>query len=293
MSTSRHTVPLPRRALAIAIVLALLAPAAALAQDDFSLEEAAPVEVDENALAELTTIYSHVEFGLGFLNDDSFRFGRFRGLDSDGVFGVFNLDWYKRAPYDSADPTYTRLTVNDLGLDSRTARFEHGRQGDYRVRVDYAQLPMLRSDSGSTIFNGAGGTLLTLPPGWVPRTNTSGMTALLPSLQPIELRHDRRRIGLRLACAGRASRLQEEVSHEHFPPYRPAAAPGPGHRHRARVAGAGRRIRPGRLQPRGSRAGRGGCRGARRPHHDLQPRRVRAGLPRRRLVPLRPLDRPA
>jgi MtrB/PioB family decaheme-associated outer membrane protein len=196
MSTSRHTVPLPRRALATAIVLALLVPAAAFAQDDFSLEEAAPVEVDAEALADLTTIYSHVEFGLGYLDDDSFRYGRWTGLHDQGAFAVFNLDWYKRAPYDSPDPTWTRLSVTDLGLDSRTARFEHGRQGDYRVRVDYAQLPMLRSDSGSTIFNGAGGTLLTLPPGWVPRTNTSGMTALLPSLQPIELRHDRRRIGL-------------------------------------------------------------------------------------------------
>lgn len=196
MSTSRHTVPLPRRALATAIVLALLVPAAALAQDDFSLEEAAPVEVDANALAELTTIYSHVEFGLGFLDDDSFRYGRYTGLEDDGLFAVFNLDWYKRAPYDSPDPTYTRLTVSDLGLDSRTARFEHGRQGNYRVRVDYAQLPMLRTDTASTIFDGAGGTLLTLPAGWDPGTNTAGMDTLLSSLRPIELRHDRRRVGL-------------------------------------------------------------------------------------------------
>ena len=196
MSTSRHTVPLPRRALAIAIVLALLVPAAALAQDDFNLEETAPAEVDATALADLTTIYSQVEFGLGWLDDASFRFGRFSGLHDKGVFGVFNLDWYKRAPYDGPDPTWTRLTVNDLGLDARTARFEHGRQGDYRVRVDYTQLPMLRSDSGSTIFDGAGGTRLILPAGWVPGQNTSGMTALAGALQPVELRTDRRRIGL-------------------------------------------------------------------------------------------------
>ena len=196
MSTSRHTVPLPRRALATAIVLALLVPVAALAQDDFSLEEAAPVETDADALAELTTIYSHVEFGLGALSEQSFRFGRFSGLDAEGVFGVFNLDWYKRAPYDSPDPTYTRLIVNDLGLDSRSARFEHGRQGAYRIRADYARLPMLRSDTTSTIFMGAGGTLLTLPNSWVPGTSTAGMTALASSLRPMELRHDRRRFGL-------------------------------------------------------------------------------------------------
>jgi MtrB/PioB family decaheme-associated outer membrane protein len=196
MSTSRHTVPLPRRALAAAIVLALCLPLAAHAQDDFNLEEAAPAPVDADAIADLTTIYSHVEFGLGWLDDDAFRFGRFNGLDNGGAFAVFGLDWYRRAPYDSPDPTYTRLTVSDLGLDSRRASFEHGRQGNWRVRVDYAQLPMLRSDSGSTIFDGVGGNLLTLPAGWVPRQNTSGMTALAGALHPVELRTDRRRIGL-------------------------------------------------------------------------------------------------
>ena len=196
MSTSRYLIPPPRRALAAAIVLALLVPAAALAQDDFSLEEAEPVPVDADAIADLTTIYSHVEFGLGYLDDDGFRYGRFSGLDRQGLYAVFNLDWYRRAPYDSPDPTYTRVIVTDLGIDARSASFEHGRQGDYRVRVDYAQLPMLRSDTGSTIHDGAGGTTLTLPTGWVPAQNTLGMTNLRASLHPVELRHDRRRIGL-------------------------------------------------------------------------------------------------
>jgi MtrB/PioB family decaheme-associated outer membrane protein len=186
-----------RHLLAAAIAFALLAPAPALAQDDFSLDQAPAPTEDPAAVRELTTTFSDVEFGLGYVDDDARRFGRYTGLDDKGLFGVFNLDWNRRAPYDSADPTYTRLILQDLGLASRQAHFDHGRQGDYRVRIDYQQMPMLRNDSGSTIFRGVGSTLLTLPLGWVPAQNTAGMTALASALEPVDIGHERRRLGLR------------------------------------------------------------------------------------------------
>lgn len=198
MITLTRTRPLPRRALYAAVLLGLLAPALAIAQEDpFSLEEP-EAPVDPDVTADLTEVRSFVEFGVGYVDDDSFRFGRYSGLEEEGAYGVLNFDWYRRAAYDSPDPTFTRFTGENLGLSSRRAHLEHGRQGDYRVRFDYAQLPMFRSDSASTIFEGAGGTRLTLPAGWVGAPSTAGMTQLLPSLGPVDIRHERRRIGLGL-----------------------------------------------------------------------------------------------
>jgi MtrB/PioB family decaheme-associated outer membrane protein len=185
----------PRHRLAAAVAVALLAPALACAQEGFDLQETPPEDKPAETV-DLTTIFSHVEFGLGWLDDDSFRFGRYSGLHSQGLFGVFGLDWNRRAPYDSADPTYSRLTIDNLGLDSRTASYERGRQGRWGVRVDYAQLPMLRSQTGSTPFLGVGSTELTLPANWVPAQTTAGMTTLMSSLNPVDIRHERRRFGV-------------------------------------------------------------------------------------------------
>jgi MtrB/PioB family decaheme-associated outer membrane protein len=183
---------LPRRVLYAAVLCGLMTPALGLAQSNLELD------LDDPEIAELVEIRSFIEFGLGYVDDDSFRFGRYTGLHKEGGYGVLNIDWYRRAPFDSPDPTYTRLQTRNLGLSSRSASFEHGRQGDYGVRLDYRQIPIYRSESARTIFNGSGGNTLTLPTGWVAAGNTVGMTQLLPSLQPVELRHERRRFGFGL-----------------------------------------------------------------------------------------------
>jgi MtrB/PioB family decaheme-associated outer membrane protein len=187
------TLPLARRALHASIVLGLLAPGMLLAQ-------AVPFEIyeDEPEVAALTEIKSFIEFGIGYVDSDSFRFGRYTGLHRQGGYGVLNIDWFRRAHWSSPDPTYTRVTASNLGIASRRAAVEHGRQGDYRVRAEYRQIPTYRSESAQTIYDGAGGANLTLPSGWVPGANTAGMSRLLPSLQPVELRHERRRIGFGL-----------------------------------------------------------------------------------------------
>jgi MtrB/PioB family decaheme-associated outer membrane protein len=185
--------------LCAAILLALLAPCLVIAQDEFSLDEPEPPSEDAQArLDELTRITSVIEFGFGYVDDDSFRFGRYRGLHESGGYGVLNIDWFRRGPWDGPDAGYTHVVARDLGLSTRSIAVEHGRQGSYRVRADYRQMPMYRSDSAQTIFNGVGSTRLTLPPNWVGAQNTAGMTQLLPSLGPVELRHERRRIGFGL-----------------------------------------------------------------------------------------------
>lgn len=184
--------PKARSALYASVLLGLMAPSVLVAQQRFEIDESDP------AVAELTQIKSFIEFGLGYVDDDSFRFGRFSGHREQGGYGVLNIDWFQRAAWNSPDPMYTRVTADNLGLPTRRASIEHGRQGDYEVRASYHQIPIYRSAETQTIYDGAGGTNLTLPSDWVAAQNTAGMTRLLSSLKPIELRTERRRLGFGL-----------------------------------------------------------------------------------------------
>lgn len=189
-----------RRPLYPVILAALCLPAAALAQEDdpFALEEPTKPALSEAQVKDLTEIQSVVEIGIGFITQDSFRFGKFNGLENDGPYGIFNVDYYRRGAWDGDDADYVRLRGHDLGLDSRSGGIEVGRQGDYRVRATYDEIPSNRSDTAQTIFRGAGGTSLTLPTDWVPAQNTAGMTRLLSSLRDVELKTERQRFGVGL-----------------------------------------------------------------------------------------------
>lgn len=188
---------LARRPLYLMLMMSLAMPAVALAQDDdpFALDEPTAPAMSEAQIRDLTEIRSVVEIGIGFVTQDSFRFGKFNGLEDDGPYGVFNLDYYKRGAWDGDSADYVRIRADNLGLDSRSVDAEVGRQGDYRVRVSYDEIPSNRSDSAQTIFQGAGGNNLTLPPDWVPAQNTAGMTNLLSSLRDVDLRTERQRFG--------------------------------------------------------------------------------------------------
>lgn len=159
----------------------------------------APAQAQHDAGIEaLTRIKSFIEFGISYVDDDAYRFGRYRGLQDRGGYGVLNIDWYQRADHDADDPVYTRVQARDLGLDTRRLQVEQGRQGRFGLRANYVEMPMYRSDSGSTVFRGVGSNRLTLPGSWVPTQNTAGMSALNASLVPVAIEHERRRFGLGL-----------------------------------------------------------------------------------------------
>jgi MtrB/PioB family decaheme-associated outer membrane protein len=197
-----HTAVSPRRrALYTAVLSALLLAwtLPAIGQDDFTLDDPVAPPPDPEKVAELTERFNTVEVGLGWVSGDSFRFGRYNGMESEGLFAVLNVDYLRCGPYDGDSAEYLAFTASDLGLSSREAAFEYGRQGNFAVRVEYDQIPAFRSDTASTIFQGSGGTSLTLPPDWVAGANTAGMPLLRDSLHPVDLETERRRtsIGLR------------------------------------------------------------------------------------------------
>ncbi|MFN9737981.1 MAG: MtrB/PioB family decaheme-associated outer membrane protein [Pseudomonadota bacterium] len=180
-----------------ACLLALaMASVPALAQDEFSLDGDEPMRDTAELLKEQTEITSMVEVGLGFLSDDAFRYGRYTGLTDEGVFAVLGFDIFKRGAWDGDDPTWWRAQAENLGLDSREASFDYGRQGQWAFRLGFDQTPHNHLDTTRTIFTNPGATSLTLPSNWVGGQNTAGMTRLTESLRPFDVEHERRRFDI-------------------------------------------------------------------------------------------------
>ncbi len=187
--SAQLALPLMRTCL-LALSLAALP---AMAQDEFSLEGEEPAKDTAELLKEQTEITSTVEAGLGFLSDDAFRYGRYTGLTDSGVFAVLGFDIFKRGAWDGDDATYWRAEAENLGLDSREAAFEYGRQGSFAFRLGFDQVPHNQIDTARTIFTNPGSTSLTLPSNWVGAQTTAGMTRLAESLRPFEVAHERRK----------------------------------------------------------------------------------------------------
>lgn len=131
------------------------------------------------------------ELGAGFVSDDSFGFGDYRGLEEEEAFPVVETD----VLYRDDEAGYFEFRGEELGRDSRSLRAEGGRQGSYGVWFEFDQLPHYVSDDGRTVFAGAGSSSLGLPGGWVRADSTADMTALEGSLRKVEIEQERQSIG--------------------------------------------------------------------------------------------------
>jgi len=132
-----------------------------------------------------------ISLGLGYVSDDSFKFGEYNGLHEQGSYLIGDAS----LRYRNEDAGYLDLSVSDFGLDTRSLSVEGGRQGSYDIFVTYDELPHFTSDSGSSPYLGVGSDSLTLPPAWVAAGSTGGMTGLVPSLQEVDLETKRKQLG--------------------------------------------------------------------------------------------------
>jgi MtrB/PioB family decaheme-associated outer membrane protein len=133
-----------------------------------------------------------VEGGAGWVSDNSFKFGEYNGLESNGAFLVGNAT----ARYRDGKVGYLDLHVRDLGLDTRSIDIKGGQQGQYSLFLDYDGIPHNISDSARTPYLGAGGENLVLPGGWTHAGSTAGMTTLDSSLYGVDLQTLRKRFGI-------------------------------------------------------------------------------------------------
>jgi MtrB/PioB family decaheme-associated outer membrane protein len=151
-----------------------------------------------------------VEGGVGWVSDDSFKFGEYNGMESKGAFVVGNAT----ARYRDGKTGYLDLHVRDLGLDTRSIDMEGGQQGHYSLFLSYDGIPHNISDSARTPYLGAGGENLALPNTWAHAGSTAGMTALDSSLYGVDLQTLRKRFGIGATFIP-ASKWQTAISVHH------------------------------------------------------------------------------
>ena len=173
-------------------------PTAAVEQDKAAVEaDVSVVEEAEDAVAATTGV---IEYGLGYVTDDSYGFGRFTGMEDQGPFVVGGFD----VSFRPGRPDYLKLHARDLGLESRWLMFEYGEQGKFETHLEYNQLPSFKMDSAQTPYEGVGSDTLTVAPGASPT-----------SLLPLELDTERRRVTGGLSFFPRANwKTSLEVTHE-------------------------------------------------------------------------------
>jgi len=132
-----------------------------------------------DAVRELTQPTNTVEAGVGYVSQDSFKFGEYNGLFNKGLYGIFNFDVHGGGTYDSGDPARWRVTGTDLWLDTRNVSAQYEQQGRFKLDFVYDELRHNLSDSYQTPFDGAGSNLLTLPSNWikpiVPQVSTTAI----------------------------------------------------------------------------------------------------------------------
>ena len=129
---------------------------------------------------------ANVEVGATYVSDDAARFGDGTGLDKKG--GIADLNG---AGHYANDGFQVVWRLADLGLDSRAASLEVGRQGSYEFHLGYQESPYRRFDTTQTIFTASSPDTLSVPPGWVPANTTSAMPGLSSSLFVQDIGTDR------------------------------------------------------------------------------------------------------
>jgi hypothetical protein len=133
-----------------------------------------------------------VSVGVGRTSIDSFRFGRYSGLDDDGAWPYLS-GWVLHR---RDDGWYYEAEGTDLGLDSRDVRLEGGRQGQFSISVEYDETPFREDDTTSTPFRERRDDWLGLPALWTDAPTTREMTSLPFALREVDLETDRERIGM-------------------------------------------------------------------------------------------------
>ncbi|MDH3588600.1 MAG: MtrB/PioB family decaheme-associated outer membrane protein [Gammaproteobacteria bacterium] len=153
-------------------------------------------------------LYFDLDAGAGYVTDDSYRFGDYRGFDDEGAIflGEFDLHYF------GDEGRYWKALGRDLGLDSRSLSLEGGRQGRYNMALTYEKLPRQLYGQSQTPFSGF--DTLTLPTTWITGSSTSSLTQLSNSLAPVSIGHERETLGLSLALV-QSSHLEYQIDYRH------------------------------------------------------------------------------
>ncbi|TAJ94240.1 MAG: MtrB/PioB family decaheme-associated outer membrane protein [Gammaproteobacteria bacterium] len=172
---------------------------AAIASASLSMPGAYAQDLLEEEVEELPPLYvSEVEIGVGYNSDDSYKFGKFNGLDEEGAFFIGNFDVRKNRTAGDSSADYWELAGQNLGLDGRSVFAQYSRAGVFSVYVDYDERMNNLIDDGLTPYSGAGTERLTLPSTWIPANSVDALTnngSLFPNLRSVTMEKDRQKVG--------------------------------------------------------------------------------------------------
>lgn len=134
--------------------------------------------------------YSEIDIGLGYVSNESFKFGEYSGLNDDGAFLQLDIDLM----YRDEDANYFDIQADNLGLDSHRIDLEGGKQGGYKIYATLDQITKSNLDTARTPYSGT--TSQSLSDNWITAANTAAMTGLLTDLRDINFNTERRRVSV-------------------------------------------------------------------------------------------------
>jgi len=111
-----------------------------------------------------STILNEIELGIGYISDDAYKFGRYNGMESDGVFAVGDI----KVRIFEENGGFWNFRATNLGLESRYLLVEAGSQGENKFFLEYDELPNYKNNTVETPFAGIGSEALSLPSGYDP-----------------------------------------------------------------------------------------------------------------------------
>ena len=132
-----------------------------------------------------------LEGGIGYQNNDDYRFGRYTGYVDEGAFVNANGE----LNYRDEDGLFIEGIIDNLGLESRRIQLQGGKQGSYEFGLDYDQIPNYRESSTLSPLFDSGNGQLELPAGWIPGATTNTMPTLSSDLVNTTLKSKRERTG--------------------------------------------------------------------------------------------------
>ncbi len=154
---------------------------------------------------------SNVEAGAEYADGANAYYGRYTGVDHSGPYG----DASASGQWRDASGDYGQYDLRNLGLASRDATIEVGKEGSYNLELGYDGQPVNIYDTTVTPFRSPASGTLTLPSDWVTAGTTAGMTQLSESLSPVNIESTRRTVSLfGQYFAGTHWTLYSDLSHE-------------------------------------------------------------------------------
>jgi MtrB/PioB family decaheme-associated outer membrane protein len=194
-----------KQVLSVLVLAFLLIPSTTWAQEKADDKSEAPdnkeekKEEKEKEKEKKSVIDNEIEVGIYYLDDDSFRYGKYSGLTDEGAYALFDFRWEKRPAWNSGDAIRWRFQGWRIGLDSRRVEFDWSQQGKHRFKFDYRQIPNNEFANGMTPYMGLGGDELRMPVGWETAegsNNTRGFVNLDEFLRPYDIKTDRKSMTL-------------------------------------------------------------------------------------------------